>query len=273
TLELEVLALGVLELAVLVLEALSTDDRFSFRRHRCLYRHLTRSFARFLVSHLLLALLLPYCVHRLTSRSHSYGQTPHCLLFLSHPASPVRAVRTARRVPCPRPPPVPSTHIMALHPSSVPLRVPLPSPPTSSLADGPDPESELARAASLVPRLLASIVTNPSFESTATSSLVAELVDFAAAYRLDYAASIVAESESDCPPSVGGECALGTDVLEDRQEDFECLAGAVPHLVAMLLAPEGDLDASDIPTPCSYAEAITGPYSSQWQTVVQDSSL
>ncbi|CAI7763675.1 unnamed protein product [Closterium sp. NIES-53] len=191
----------------------------------------------------------------------------------SHPASPVRAVRTARRVPCPRPPPVPSTHIMALHPSSVPLRVPLPSPPTSSLADGPDPESELARAASLVPRLLASIVTNPSFESTATSSLVAELVDFAAAYRLDYAASIVAESESDCPPSVGGECALGTDVLEDRQEDFECLAGAVPHLVAMLLAPEGDLDASDIPTPCSYAEAITGPYSSQWQTVVQDSSL
>ncbi|CAI7844498.1 unnamed protein product [Closterium sp. NIES-54] len=31
----------------------------------------------------------------------------------------------------------------------------------------------------------------------------------------------------------------------------------------MLLAPEGDPDAPDIPTPCSYAEAITGPYSSQ----------
>ncbi|CAI7932751.1 unnamed protein product [Closterium sp. NIES-54] len=28
---------------------------------------------------------------------------------------------------------------------------------------------------------------------------------------------------------------------------------------------EGDPDAPDIPTPCSYAEAITGPYSSQWQ--------
>ncbi|CAI7817790.1 unnamed protein product [Closterium sp. NIES-54] len=33
----------------------------------------------------------------------------------------------------------------------------------------------------------------------------------------------------------------------------------------MLLAPEGDLDAPDIPTPRSYAVAITGPYSSQWQ--------
>ncbi|CAI7836717.1 unnamed protein product, partial [Closterium sp. NIES-53] len=47
----------------------------------------------------------------------------------SRPSSPVR---TGRCVPRPRPPPVPGTHIMALLPSSVPLRVPLPSPPTSS---------------------------------------------------------------------------------------------------------------------------------------------
>ncbi|CAI7849810.1 unnamed protein product [Closterium sp. NIES-53] len=51
-------------------------------------------------------------------------------------------------------------------------------------------------------------------------------------------------------------------------EDFECLAAAVPHLVAMLHAHEGDPDAPDIPTPRSYAEAITGPYSSQWQTTM-----
>ncbi|CAI7845279.1 unnamed protein product [Closterium sp. NIES-53] len=51
-------------------------------------------------------------------------------------------------------------------------------------------------------------------------------------------------------------------------EDFECLAAVLPHLVAMLLAPEGDPEAPDIPTPCSYAEAITGPYSSQWQTTI-----
>ncbi|CAI7773311.1 unnamed protein product [Closterium sp. NIES-54] len=36
----------------------------------------------------------------------------------------------------------------------------------------------------------------------------------------------------------------------------------------MVLAPEGDLDAPDIPTPRSYAEAIEGPYSSQWQAAM-----
>ncbi|CAI7766095.1 unnamed protein product [Closterium sp. NIES-53] len=155
---------------------------------------------------------------------------------------------------------------MALRPSSVPLRVPLPPHPESSLPAVPDPESDLAHATSpTVSRLLALVVTDPSFESTAVSALVAELVDFAAACDLDYATALVAESESACPPSVEGECALGTDVLEDRQEEFECLADAVPHLVAMVLALEGDLDAPDIPTPRSYAEAITGPYSSQWQ--------
>ncbi|CAI7864588.1 unnamed protein product, partial [Closterium sp. NIES-54] len=106
---------------------------------------------------------------------------------------------------------------MALRPSSVPQRVPLLSPPATSLVDGPDPESDLVRAASpTVPRLVATVVTNPSFESVAASALVAELVDFAAACCLDYAASLVAESEANYPPSVGGECALGTDVREDK---------------------------------------------------------
>ncbi|CAI7760526.1 unnamed protein product, partial [Closterium sp. NIES-54] len=79
---------------------------------------------------------------------------------------------------------------------------------------------------------------------------------------------LVAESASVCPPSVGGECALSTDVLEDRQEEFQCFAAALPHLVSTLLAPEGDPDAPDIPTPRSYAEAIEGPYSSQWQAAM-----
>ncbi|CAI7881806.1 unnamed protein product [Closterium sp. NIES-54] len=74
--------------------------------------------------------------------------------------------------------------------------------------------------------------------------------------------SLVTESASAsvCPPSVGGECALGTDVLEDRQEEFQCLAAASPRLVSVLLTPEGDPDALDIPTPRSYAEAIEGTY-------------
>ncbi|CAI7905646.1 unnamed protein product [Closterium sp. NIES-54] len=160
---------------------------------------------------------------------------------------------------------------MTLRPSTAPQRVPLPSPPVSSFPALADMESDsLCTTTRTVTRLLATVVTDPSFESTAASALVAELVDFAAHCRLDYAASLVAESESAsvCPPSVGGECALGLDVLEDRHEEFECFATAVPHLVSMLLAPEGDPDAPDIPTPRSYVEAIEGPYSSQWQASI-----
>ncbi|CAI7809443.1 unnamed protein product [Closterium sp. NIES-54] len=141
--------------------------------------------------------------------------------------------------------------------------------PESSLLALADPESDSLRAASpTVTCLLATVVLDPSFESTAASALVAELVDFAAHSRLDYTAGLVAESASVCPPSVGGKCALSTDVLEDRHEEFQCFAATLPHLVSMLLAPEGDLDAPDIPTPRSYAEAIEGPYSSQWQTAM-----
>ncbi|CAI5464465.1 unnamed protein product [Closterium sp. Yama58-4] len=189
----------------------------------------------------------------------------------SHPASPVRPARTGSRVRRERPPPVPGTHYMTLRPSTAPQRVPLPSPPASSLPHVPDPESDRYRAEHpTVTRLLATVVTDPTFESSTASALVAELVDFAAACRLDYAASLVAEPESEsvCPPSVGGECALGTDVLEDRQEEFQCLAAALPRLVSLLVAPEGDPDAPDIPTPRTYAEAMAGPYSSQWQTAM-----
>ncbi|CAI5955527.1 unnamed protein product [Closterium sp. NIES-64] len=187
----------------------------------------------------------------------------------SRPESPVRTALSSSRVQRQRLPAVPGTHRMALRPSTAPQRVPLPSPPASSLPALADPGSDSLRATSpTVTRLLATVITDPSFESAAASALVAELVDFAARCRLDYAASLVAESESVCPPSVGGECALGTDVLEDRQEEFECFAAALPHLVSMLVAPEGDPDAPDIPTPRSYAEAMAGPYSSQWQSAM-----
>ncbi|CAI7930868.1 unnamed protein product [Closterium sp. NIES-54] len=125
----------------------------------------------------------------------------------SRPASPVRAVRTGRRVP--RPPPLPVPALTLWH-----FVLPLcHSDPT-------------------VPRLLSIAVTDPSFESTAASALVAELVEFAAACCLNYATNLTAESASASPPSVG------------------------------------DPDAPDIPTPHSYAEAITGPYSFQWQAAM-----
>ncbi|CAI7776563.1 unnamed protein product [Closterium sp. NIES-53] len=147
----------------------------------------------------------------------------------SRPASPVRTARTSRRVP------------------------------QSSLPALADPESDsLCAASPTVTRFPATAVTDPSFESAATSALVAKLVDFAAHCRLDYATSLVAKSASVYPPSVGGECSLSTDVLEDRQEEFQCFAVALPHLVSSLLALEGDSDAPDIPAPRSYAEAIEG---------------
>ncbi|CAI7888671.1 unnamed protein product, partial [Closterium sp. NIES-54] len=160
------------------------------------------------------------------------GLTERC-----EPAScPVWPVRTIRCVPHSRPPPVPSTHAMALCPSSVPLRVPLPPPPESSLPKVPDPESDRTRAASPpIARLLATAVTDPSFESAASSALVAELLDFAASCRLDYTTALVAESaesESASPLSLG------------------------------------DPDARDIRTPPYNGEAITGPYSTQGQAAM-----
>ncbi|CAI7905297.1 unnamed protein product [Closterium sp. NIES-54] len=115
----------------------------------------------------------------------------------SRSASPVRTVRAGRRVSRPHPPPVPGTHSMTLRPSTAPQRVPLPSPLDSSLLDGRDPESDSLRGASpAFTRFVAIAFTDPLFESTPVSALVAELVDFAAACRLDYATSLVAESVS-----------------------------------------------------------------------------
>ncbi|CAI7736787.1 unnamed protein product [Closterium sp. NIES-53] len=163
-------------------------------------------------------------------------------------ASPTRPACTSRRTSRLRPPAVPGTHQMALRPSTAPLRVPLPSPPASSLPVLADLASDSLRAASpTVARLLATVVTDPSLEYTAASALVTELVDFAARCRLDYATSLVADS---------------------APEEFQCSAAALPHLVSTLIAPEGNPDAPDIPTPRSYAEAIEGPYSSQWQAAM-----
>ncbi|CAI7897361.1 unnamed protein product [Closterium sp. NIES-54] len=54
----------------------------------------------------------------------------------------------ARRVARPCPPALQGTHGMTVRPSSVPQRVVLPEPPASSIPHVPDPESDLARAAS-----------------------------------------------------------------------------------------------------------------------------
>ncbi|CAI7871921.1 unnamed protein product [Closterium sp. NIES-54] len=125
-------------------------------------------------------------------------------------STPVCSRHIAR--PCPHA--VPDTHGMALCPSSIPQRVVLPEPPASSLPHVPDRESDLARAASpTITGLLATVVTDPDFESTSAFALVTELVGFAARSRLDYVASLVTESESVCPLSVGGEPPLAAPGL------------------------------------------------------------
>ncbi|CAI7732683.1 unnamed protein product [Closterium sp. NIES-53] len=198
---------------------------------------------------LLLHLLpcLPQALCASASATSMRDSCSHKLAALSGVSPSYRSLRLVnRRDPCPRPPPVPGTRAMALRPSSVPLCVPLPPPPESSFLAVPDPESDRTHAANpTVSRLLATVVTDPFFESTAASALIAELVDFAAACRLDYAAALVAESEF-----------------------AKCLAATVPRFASMLLAPEGDPYAPDIPTPRSYAEAIMGFYSSQWQAAM-----
>ncbi|CAI7756273.1 unnamed protein product [Closterium sp. NIES-53] len=91
------------------------------------------------------------------------GGLTECREPVSRPVSPVH---TACQAPHSRPL-VPGTHAMAFRPSSVPLHVPLPAPLESSLP-----------------------------ESAAASALVAELLDFAVACRLDYASALVAVSAS-----------------------------------------------------------------------------
>ncbi|CAI7901444.1 unnamed protein product [Closterium sp. NIES-54] len=156
-----------------------------------------RSFSRFLVSRLLLPTSplpgpSPYSglTRGLTERREPESRpvSPE-----SRSALPVRTVRASRRVSRPRPPLVPGTHSMTLRPSTAPQRVPLLSPPASSLPDGPDPKSDSLRAASpTVTRFLATAVTDPWLESTATYTLETELADFAAACRLDFATSLAA---------------------------------------------------------------------------------
>ncbi|CAI7923415.1 unnamed protein product [Closterium sp. NIES-53] len=96
----------------------------------------------------------------------------------------------------------------------------LPLPPPSSLPAVPDPVSDLARVARLtIPCCLAALVTAPASSPAAACALVA--AGFATTWRRAYLAGLV--SASSCPPSVGGELALGRDVLEDRHFELEYL--------------------------------------------------
>ncbi|CAI7764744.1 unnamed protein product [Closterium sp. NIES-53] len=102
---------------------------------------------------------------------------------------------------------------------------------------------------------------------SSVSALTATITEFASTRYLDYATSLVAAPPTS-PPAVEGDSALGFDALEDRQLELEFLAAASSHLRAMLLTLEEDPDALDIPTPRTYAEAVLGPWASQWRAAM-----
>ncbi|CAI7784407.1 unnamed protein product [Closterium sp. NIES-53] len=142
--------------------------------------------------------------------------------------------------------------------SCVPPPPVLPQPPVSSLTVLHDPLSDyLCASHPVVSRVLSLLVTHPTAPLSSVSALLTILTGFASSYRLDYASHLV--SGTTCSPSTGGVPVFPQEVLEDRQFELGFLAAAVPHLCAMLLAPEGDPDAIDIPISRTHVGAISGP--------------
>ncbi|CAI7854653.1 unnamed protein product [Closterium sp. NIES-54] len=124
----------------------------------------------------------------------------------------------------------------------------LPPPPASALIVSSHPINDYYRAVRPVLSLvLASLVTDPRASPSSVLALTTAVADFASTRHLKFATRVVAAPPAR-PLSAGGEFALGCDVLEDKQFEMDFLAVASPSLCAMLLFPEGDPDALDIPT-------------------------
>ncbi|CAI7729811.1 unnamed protein product [Closterium sp. NIES-53] len=147
--------------------------------------------------------------------------------------------------------------------SRVPPPLVLPQPPESSLTVLHDPLSDYLRASRLVvSHVLSALVTHPTAPLSSVSALVTTVAGFASSHRLDYMAHLVSDPARS--PSSGGALVFPLEVLEDGQFELGFLAAAVPHLCAMLLAPEGDPDALDIPIPRTHAERVSRPWASYW---------
>ncbi|CAI7923209.1 unnamed protein product [Closterium sp. NIES-54] len=137
------------------------------------------------------------------------------------------------------------------------------TPPQSSLTVLHNPLSDYLRASRpVVSRVLSALVTHPSAPLSSVSVLVTIGAGFAPSHRLDYAAHLVSGPAHST--FSGGALVFPLEVLQDRQFELGFLAAAVPHLRTMLLAPEGDPNALDIPIPCTHAEAVSGRWASYW---------
>ncbi|CAI7795182.1 unnamed protein product [Closterium sp. NIES-54] len=190
--------------------------------------------------------------HRHDTRFQALRRLERCPLG-ARPLSPLANLRT----------------VLFCSPSrrSLPMYV-LHSLPASSLTISSHPITDYYLATRLVVfRVLASLVTDPRASPSSVSALTATVADFASTCHLVYATRVVAPPPPH-PLSVGGESALGCDVLKDRHFELEFLAAASPSLCVMLLSLEGDPDALDIPTPRTYREAVSGEWASQWKAAM-----
>ncbi|CAI7788697.1 unnamed protein product [Closterium sp. NIES-53] len=131
----------------------------------------------------------------------------------------------------------------------------LPQLPESSLTVFHDPLSDYLRASRLViSRVLSALVTHPTAPLSSVSALVTTVAGFASSHRLDYTAHLVSGLARSSFSR--GAPVFPLEVLEDRQFELGFLAATVPHLCAMLFAPEGDPAALDIPIPRTHAEEV-----------------
>ncbi|CAI7813868.1 unnamed protein product [Closterium sp. NIES-54] len=152
-------------------------------------------------------------------------------------------------------------HLILL--SCVPPPLVLPNPPESSLTVFHDPLSDYLRASCpIVSPVLSALVTHSTAPPLSVSALVTTVSVFAFSHRLDYAAHLVSGTARS--QSSGGTPVLPLKVLEDGQLDIGFLVAVVPHPCAMLLAPEGDPDALNIPIPRNHTEAVSGPWALYW---------
>ncbi|CAI7925568.1 unnamed protein product [Closterium sp. NIES-53] len=157
----------------------------------------------------------------------------------------------------PLPPPDPSPAVFPPHlpPLSPPLSHTWPSrrsPRACPLSPAPFTDLRTALFRSSPPPSPPSILPSPP-ESALTASLSTPVIDYYRTYR----------------PVLSRVLA---SLVTDPCASLSCLRSychtASPHLCVMLLAPEGDLDTFDIPTPRTYAEAVSGPWASQWRAAM-----
>ncbi|CAI7882909.1 unnamed protein product [Closterium sp. NIES-53] len=121
-------------------------------------------------------------------------------------------------------------------------------PPESSLTMFHDPLSDyLHISRPVVSRVLSAFITHPTTPPLSVLALVTTISAFASSHCLNYAAHLLSGLARSS--SSGGAPVFPLEVLEDRQFELGFIAATVPNLYAMLLSPEGDPDALDIPIP------------------------